>query len=89
MNKYVLAGVFFLIFAAGVAIILNHQSVSVAEVFRGLSNLSPRVLSFLALPVIAVVFVVGVHLHKRSEERMWKNAVKKTRSSRKNTSNQS
>ena len=83
-----LAGLFFLVFVAGVVAILVHQSVSVSDAFRGLSNLSPRALSFVVLPVIAVVFVVGVFLHKKSEERMWKNAVKKTRAARENTSDQ-
>lgn len=88
MNKYVLAAVFFLVFVAGVIVIFSHQSVSLSDVFRGLSRLSPWVMSLLVLPVIAVAFVIGVGIHKKKEERMWKSAVKKTHASRQNTTAQ-
>ncbi len=86
MNKYVLLGIFVLVFIIGLAVIFTNQSVSLGQVFRGMSDLNPRVMSIIALPVIAVLFGVGVYLHKKNEERMWKNAVKKTRASRQNTS---
>jgi len=82
MNKYVLLGIFFVIFIVGLGLILHHQSVSFNELMRALGNLSPRVLGLLALPFIAVIFVLGIYLRKRREDRMWKNAVKKTRSKR-------
>ncbi len=86
MNKYVLLGIFVLVFIIGLAVIFTNQSVSLGQVFRGMSDLNPRVMSIIALPVIAVLFGAGVYLHKKNEERMWKNAVKKTRASRQNTS---
>lgn len=86
MNKYMLFGIFVLVFIIGLAVIFTNQSVSLGQVFRGMSDLNPRVMSILALPVIAVLLGVGVYLHKKNEERMWKNAVKKTRASRQNTS---
>jgi preprotein translocase subunit SecG len=82
MNKYVLLGVFFVIFVAGLGVIFSNQSVSFNDVMRALGDLSPRVLSLLALPFVAVIFVLGIYLRKKSEDRMWKNAVKKTRSKR-------
>ena len=82
MNKYVLLGVFFVIFVAGVGVILSNESVSFNEFMRAVSHLSPRVLSLLALPFIAVIFVLGIYLRKKNEDRMWKNAVKKTHSKR-------
>jgi len=78
MNKYVLLGIFFVIFVAGLGVIFSNESVSFNEFMRSLSGLSPRVLSLLALPFVAVLFVLGIYLRRRSEDRMWKNALKKT-----------
>jgi hypothetical protein len=39
-------------------------------------------LSLLALPFVAVLFVLGIYLRRRSEDRMWKNALKETRDKR-------
>ena len=82
MNKYVLLGVFLAIFVAGLVVIFINNSVSFSYFMRSISRLNPRVLSLLALPLVAVVFVLGVHLHKKSEERMWKKALKHTRDKR-------
>ncbi len=82
MKKYVLLGVIFVIFVAGLGVIFSNESVSFNELMRALSDLRPRVLSLLALPFIAVIFVLGIYLRKRREDRMWKNAVKKTQSKR-------
>ena len=79
MNKYVLLGGFFLIFIIGIFYIMVHQSVSLSDTLRAMSDMSPRVMSILALPIIAALFGVGVYYHKKSEERMWKNALKQTR----------
>jgi len=70
------------IFVVGLGVIFSHQSVSFNDLMRALSHLSPRVLSLLALPFVAVIFVLGIYLRKKSEDRMWKNAVKKTHSKR-------
>ena len=78
MNKFVVLGVFFVIFVAGLAVIFNNESISFTEVMHSLSDLSPRVLSLLALPFIGVLFVLGIYLRKRSEDRLWKKALKET-----------
>lgn len=78
MNKYVLLGIFFVIFVAGLGVIFSNESVSFNEVMRSLSGLSPRVLSLVALPFVAVLFVLGIYLRRRSEDRMWKKALKRT-----------
>ena len=83
MNKYVVLGIFFVIFVAGLGVILSNESVSFNEFMRSLSGLSPRILSLLALPFIAVLFVLGFYLRKRREDRMWKNALKETHAKRK------
>jgi len=79
MNKYILAGIFFVIFVAGLGVIISNEHISFSEFIRSLSDLNPRVLSLIALPFIAVLFMLGVHFRKKSEARMWKKAVKKTR----------
>jgi hypothetical protein len=79
MNKYVLAGIFVVIFIAGLAVIFSNASVGFTDVMRSLSDMNPRVMSILALPIIAVLFGLGVYWRKKSEERMWKSALRKTR----------
>jgi preprotein translocase subunit SecG len=82
MNKYVVVGIIFVIVVAGLGVILSNESVSFSDLMRSLSGLSPRVLGLLALPFIAVLFVLGMYLRRRSEDRMWKNALKETRAKR-------
>jgi hypothetical protein len=82
MNKYVVLGIFLLIFVAGLGVIFSNESVSFNELMRSLSGLSPRVLSMLALPIVAVLFVLGIYLRRRSEDRMWKKALKETQTKR-------
>ena len=82
MNKYVVLGVFFVIFVAGLGVIFSNESVSFNELMRSLSGLSPRVLSLLALPFVAVLFVLGIYLRRQREDRMWKNALKETSAKR-------
>jgi hypothetical protein len=79
MNKYVLVGIFVVIFVAGLAVIFSNASVGFTDVMRSLSDMNPRVMSILALPIIAVLFGLGVYWRKKSEERMWKSALRKTR----------
>ena len=67
-----------MIFVVGLGVIFNNESISFSEIMRSLSDLSPRVLSLLALPFIGVLFVLGIYLRKRSEDRMWKKALKET-----------
>jgi hypothetical protein len=79
MNKYVLLGIFVLIFMVGLAVIFTNEHVSFSEAMGSLSDLNPRVLSMLALPLIVILFVLGVYLRRKSEERMWKKALLETR----------
>lgn len=80
MNKYVLLGIFVVIFIVGLGVIFNNASVGFTDVLRSLSDMNPRVMSILALPIIAVLFGLGVYWRRRSEQRMWKKALQKTRS---------
>ena len=79
MNKSVLFGIFFVIFVAGLGVIISNEHIGFSELFRSLSDLNPRILSLIALPFIAVLFVLGVYFRKRHEARMWKKAILKTR----------
>ncbi|MDX2427177.1 MAG: hypothetical protein QNK22_00615 [Xanthomonadales bacterium] len=82
-NKVLLSGVFAVVFVAGLGVIISHESISFNELLRSLSDLNPRFLSLIALPFIAVLFVLGIYLRKKSEERKWKKALLKTRAERK------
>lgn len=82
MKKLVVGGGFFLVFVVGSVAILIHNSVSFGDFMRSLSRMNPRVVSLFLLPVVAVVFVLGVQFHKKNEERMWKKAMKDTRDKR-------
>ena len=79
MNKWVLLGIFVFIFVVGVAVIFVNASVGVDDVFRSLSDMNPRVMSILALPIIAAIFGLWVYWRKKSEERLWKAAMQRTR----------
>lgn len=79
MNKYVLLGIFVVIFIVGLGVIFNNASVGFTDVLRSLNDMNPRVMSILALPIIAVLFGLGVYWRRRSEQRMWKKALQKTR----------
>jgi len=80
MNKYVLLGIFVVIFVIGLGVIFNNASVGFTDVLRSLNDMNPRVMSILALPIIAVLFGLGVYWRRKSEQRMWKKALQKTRS---------
>jgi divalent metal cation (Fe/Co/Zn/Cd) transporter len=84
MNKVLIAGIFAAIFVAGLGVITSNQSISFGEFIGSLKDLNPRVMGLLALPVIAVVFVLGTYLYKRKEERKWKKALLKTRARKQN-----
>ena len=86
MNKWVLLGIFVLIFVVGVAVIFVNASVGFDDVMRSLADMNPRVMSILALPVIAGLFGLWVYWRKKSEERLWKAAMQKTRAKTNTTS---
>ena len=83
MNKYVVIGIFALIFVVGLGVIITNEHVSFSELVRSISDSGPRVLGLLALPVIAVLFVLGVYLRRKNEERKWKQALLRTRAKKK------
>ena len=82
-NKILITGIFSAVFIAGLAVIISSKSISPAEFFSSFRELSPRVMSLIVLPIIAVLFVLGVYLRRKSEERKWKKALLKTRARKK------
>ncbi|MGB5289855.1 MAG: hypothetical protein WBN41_00195 [Lysobacterales bacterium] len=83
MNKFVVTGIFALIFFVGLGVIITNENAGFTDLLRWVSDSGPRVLSILALPFIAILFVLVVYLRKKSEERKWKQALLKTRAKRK------
>ena len=79
MNKKALIGIFALIFFAGLVLIISQDSVSLSQVIDSLDDMNPMVMSLIALPVIVILFVLGVYLRRKREEQMWKKALMKTR----------
>jgi len=79
MNKILISAIFAAIFLAGLGLIISNESISFGELLSSLKELSPRLMSLIALPVLAVLFVLGTYLYKKKEERKWKKALLKTR----------
>jgi len=78
-HKIILSGVFVAVFIGGLVVIVSNESISLREFIGSFQELNPRVMSLIALPVIALLFVLGTYLRKKSEERKWKKALLKTR----------
>ena len=83
-HKILITGIFFAIFIVGLGVIISAKSIGPGELFSSLQELSPRVMSLFALPIIAVFFVLGAYLRRKSEERRWKKALLKVRAKRQN-----
>lgn len=81
-HKVVLSGIFLAVLIIGIAVIVSNESISLRELIGSLQDLSPRIMSLVALPVVALLFVLGTFLRKRSEEQKWKKALLKTRAKR-------
>jgi hypothetical protein len=84
MKKKLLMGAAIAIFVSGTVLMIADDSISFDDVLKSLSGLSPRVLSLVVLPFIVVLIVVGNYLRKKNQERMWKDALLKTRAKKQN-----
>ncbi len=84
MNKILLSAIFAVVFLAGLGFIVSHESISLGELLGSLKELSPRLMSLIALPILAVLFVLGTYLYRKREERKWKKALLKTRAKKQN-----
>ena len=82
MNKNVLFGVVAAVSVLGTIIIIGFGSIRISDIFGALKDVNPKLISVLVLPLIVVLLVGGIYLNKKNEERMWKNAMLKTRAAR-------
>jgi hypothetical protein len=83
-NKVLLFSFFVVVFLTGLGVIISNESIRFSEFLGSLKELNPRVLSFIALPFLAALFVLGAYLRKKNEERKWKQALLKTRAKKQN-----
>ena len=83
-NKILLLSFFVVVFLAGLGVIISNKSISFSDFLGSLKGLNPRVMSLIALPLLAVLFVLGAYLRKKNEERKWKQALLKTRAKKQN-----
>jgi len=81
-RKILLSIIFVTVFIAGLIFIVAGKSIGLSDLVRSIQDMSPRVMSLMALPIIALLFVLGVYLRRKSEERKWKKALLKTRAKR-------
>jgi len=84
MTKKLLLGVIIAILVAGLGVMISGESIRFSEGLGSLKGLGPRLMGFIALPFLAVLFVVGAYLRKKNEQRKWKNALLKTRARKQN-----
>jgi len=83
-NKILLLGFFIVVFLAGLGVIISNESIQFSEFLGSLKELNPRIMSLIALPFLAALFVLGAYLRKKNEERKWRQALLKTRAKKQN-----
>ena len=79
MKKTLLLGVIIAVLVAGLGVMISGESIRFSEGLGSLKGLNARMMGFIALPFVAVLFVAGAYLRKKNEERKWKNAMQKSR----------
>ena len=70
-HKILLSVVFFAVFIVGLLVIAANKSIGFSDIIGSIQDMSPRVMSVMALPIIALLFVLGVYLRRKGEERKW------------------
>ena len=81
-KKIILISVVATVSVIGTFLLLGSGSVRIGDIFNALSDINPRVMGLMALPFIVVFVLAARYLLKKREERMWKNALLKTRAAR-------
>lgn len=59
--------------------VIASDSIEIGDFFDQLSKMNRRALSLASLPFIVALIVLAGYMRKRKEERMWKEALLKTR----------
>lgn len=78
----ILLGVVAAIVVIATLIVLSSGAIRISDILNVMADTSPRIAGFLALPFVIVGLVVAAYWFSKKEERMWKDAVKKTRAAR-------
>ena len=81
-NPIVLIGVVAAVSVLGTLMVIAGGSVRIGDIFSALKDTNPRLMGFMALPFIVVAAVIARYWFSKREERMWKEAIRKTRSAR-------
>ena len=81
-NRNILIGIVAVISVLGTLFLFGSGAVRVGDVFNSLEDANPRVIGFMALPFIVVIVVIGRLWYRKREERMWKQAIRKTQATR-------
>lgn len=68
-----------IVMVVGLAILFATGKMSFRDIFEGIGKMNRRVLSMTLLPLLLAVVVFGRYWSKRKEERMWKEAILKSR----------
>lgn len=66
----------------GILVLLVSGSMRIGDIFDALKGMNPRLMGFMAMPFIFVAILIGRAWFSKREERMWKEAMKKTRAAR-------
>jgi hypothetical protein len=79
MKKNMLLVLVIAVAVAGIGIIIGSESFRFNEGFGHMGRTSPMALALLGLPFVVLFYFLGKHLHKKSQERKWKNAIVSSR----------
>jgi len=82
LNLKFLVGLAIAAVVAGAVMVIASDSIDIGDFFDQLSKMNRRALSLAVLPFIVALVVLGGYLRKKKEERMWKEALMKTRAKR-------
>ena len=71
----------------GASAVIISDEIQLRDILYTLKELNPRVQGLLALPVIVILIFGGFHLRKKNEDRLWKEAMLKTRAKKQEAAN--
>jgi hypothetical protein len=84
MKKHILLAVVIAVAVAGIGIIIGSQSFRFGDGFGYAGRTNPMALALLGLPFVLIAYFLGKHLHKKNQERKWKNAIVSSRTRKQN-----
>jgi hypothetical protein len=84
MKKNIFLAIVIAVAVAGVGIIIGSQSFRFNDGFGYAGRTNPMALALIGLPFVILFYFLGKHLHKKNQERKWKNAIVSSRSRKQN-----